>query len=227
MSKRIVIAMIGDIHEQLNFEAMKTAIMPIICAIARQGYDRPELAQPGITELMGLPDTDQINPMFTIGDFRSVGSFWKVEWIINDIVGSVLARFSAQICGPHVISLIDGPEDLNSLVHATDGVQEQLVPWIMHECANTFKDVGVNAVAAQAMWDRFNDESRRDKIVGDVMSMIAKRLIGDIVGDMPDDIREELVAAIMSDGEPAAQDKSSGQGMHEMPSDFLGKRTLH
>jgi hypothetical protein len=227
MSKRIVLAMIGDIQEQLNFEAMKTAIMPVICAIARQGQGRPELVLLHDGNLLDLPDSDQMNPLFTLGDIRSIGSFWKIEWMMNDIVGSVLARFSAQICGPHVISLIDGPEDLNSLIHATDEVQEQLVPWFMHECANSFNDVGVNAVATQALWDRFNDKARHAEIADNVMGMIAKRLIGDIVGDMPDDIREQLVSAIMSDDGPAAQDKSANQGMHEMPSDFLGKRTLH
>jgi hypothetical protein len=111
MSKRVIAALIEDIHEQLTANTISGTLIPALLAIANNDAE--------------MPDNFQVHPVFTAGDFRSVGSFWTVDWLLTAFVSAQAAAMSAAVCGSGVIEYIDGPEDLAKLVLAAEASTEE------------------------------------------------------------------------------------------------------
>jgi hypothetical protein len=111
MSKRVIAALIEDIHEQLTADTISGRLIPALLAIANNDAE--------------MPDNFQVHPIFTAGDFRSVGSFWTVDWLLTAFVSAQAAAMSASVCGSNVLEYIDDPEDLARLVLAAEASTEE------------------------------------------------------------------------------------------------------
>lgn len=172
MSKRVVAAMVEDIKETVTVSAAMSVLTPLFHVLAKQGAHQEH----------PLNDHEKINPILSIGDIRSVGGFWKAEWLVTDIVASVLARISAQICGGNVFDMIDGVEDIQLLVHSTDAVQAELVPIIMAYCTENFTDVAINTEVHDALYARYTSPTEAAAAIDEVLAQIAGRMLREVLG---------------------------------------------
>jgi hypothetical protein len=170
MSKRVIKALVEDIKEQLTVASVVPKLLPLVKLIARKD----------------LPATngEQLSPIYTVGDIRALGAFWKSKEIMEDLVGTMVARFSAQICGSEALmAFIDGPEDIVKLTHAADHIVEEAAAELMMLSSELLGDGDLDEVGVRRIIASRDDP---DEAAARIQNLLEK-ILGGPMGEAGDD----------------------------------------
>lgn len=101
-----------------------------------------------------LPDAEMASNSLTVGDFRSVGAFWKSQDLVNEMASMAIGRTVALSCRMLNIQTQD-PEIFEFLI-STDEFQEALVKMLMDFFKQSFPQIEYNEARAKELVDHIS-----------------------------------------------------------------------